>query len=127
MGAHQKAKLKRERAKRRRERRERNVKEGRVCKKMTRRPDLVSLRNKTNSPGFYRSTGWLRARYVALLRSGRKCMACGMDGLEKRLHVDHIKSRSRYPELALDVDNLQVLCEPCNLGKGVWDQTDWRQ
>jgi 5-methylcytosine-specific restriction endonuclease McrA len=42
------------------------------------------------------------------------------------MHVDHIKPRSKYPHLALRESNLQVLCEACNLGKGNWDETDWR-
>ena len=31
-----------------------------------------------------------------------------------------------FPQLALDVDNLQILCHECNHGKGNWDMTDWR-
>jgi len=42
------------------------------------------------------------------------------------LHVDHIKPRSKYPDLALELKNLQVLCEDCNIGKGTWDESDWR-
>lgn len=38
----------------------------------------------------------------------------------------YIRPRSRFPELELDLSNLQVLCEDCNLGKGGWDSTDWR-
>ena len=43
-----------------------------------------------------------------------------------RIHVDHIKPRKLFPHLALDVNNLQILCHECNHGKGNWDQTDWR-
>ena len=39
------------------------------------------------------------------------------------LHVDHIKPRSKFPELELSLDNTQVLCADCNLGKGAWDDT----
>src|SRR5262249_39926358 len=39
---------------------------------------------------------------------------------------DHIKPRSKFPELELELGNLQVLCADCNLGKRAWDQTDWR-
>lgn len=42
------------------------------------------------------------------------------------MNVDHIKPRKLYPHLALDVDNLQILCSDCNHGKGNWDMTDWR-
>jgi 5-methylcytosine-specific restriction endonuclease McrA len=42
------------------------------------------------------------------------------------IHIDHILPRSKYPELSLVFDNLQVLCESCNLGKSNKDETDWR-
>ncbi len=37
-----------------------------------------------------------------------------------------MKPRSKYPELALDPENLQVLCRACNMGKRAWDETDFR-
>jgi 5-methylcytosine-specific restriction endonuclease McrA len=40
--------------------------------------------------------------------------------------VDHIKPRSRFPELALDPENVQVLCDSCNRGKSCDDYTDFR-
>lgn len=42
------------------------------------------------------------------------------------MNVDHIRPRSRFPELALTESNLQVLCETCNHGKGNWSERDWR-
>jgi 5-methylcytosine-specific restriction endonuclease McrA len=74
---------------------------------------------------FYSSPEWLRVRYLAIIRHGKLCGACGAVG--GIMHVDHIKPRSKYPELALDINNLQVLCEPCNLGKSNLDETDWRK
>ena len=53
-------------------------------------------------------------------------MVCGASGKQTVLHVDHIKPRSKYPELALDPNNLQVLCKDCNLGKSNLYNTDWR-
>jgi 5-methylcytosine-specific restriction endonuclease McrA len=53
-----------------------------------------------------------------------KCMCCGST---ERIVVDHIKPRRKYPQLALDFDNLQVLCVDCNHGKGSDDETDWRK
>jgi hypothetical protein len=51
-------------------------------------------------------------------------MACGAkDGAP---HIDHIKPRSKYPELELDEDNLQVLCKDCNYGKGAEFEDDFR-
>ena len=86
--------------------------------KMRTRPDLAKARN------FFASREWLGARYEALLKHGRDCMCCGV--LAQPAHVDHIKPRSKYPELALDVNNLQILCRECNLGKSNTDETDWR-
>jgi 5-methylcytosine-specific restriction endonuclease McrA len=86
------------------------------------RPKLKkSLKNDND---FYNSGAWKEVRYQALLMSRGVCMACKND--RRKLHVDHIKPRSKYPELELNLDNLQVLCDLCNVGKGAWDKTDWR-
>ncbi len=80
-----------------------------------------------NSDAFLASYEWRRVRMEALKRHGARCQCCGAtpaDGV--RMHVDHIKPRRLFPQLALDVENLQVLCELCNHGKGNWDTTDWR-
>ena len=77
---------------------------------------------------FYSSPAWLELRYDALKRAGGYCECCGAAPTPaKPLHVDHIKPRKLFPQLALDVDNLQILCGECNHGKGNWDMTDWRQ
>ena len=73
---------------------------------------------------FYESGEWRRVRFEALLKSKRCCTLCGA---RDRLHVDHIKPKSKYPELSLDINNLQVLCADCNLGKGNRDETDFRK
>lgn len=86
---------------------------------------LAALRN-ARADTFYQSDIWLRLRYRVLVKYGPRCQACGAAGLNIRLHVDHIKPRSRFPDLALSESNLQVLCEACNLGKSNWDETDWR-
>lgn len=79
--------------------------------------------------GFYASREWLELRMLVIkkhvARHGRRCLACFRDNVV--LHVDHVKPRSRYPSLELVESNLQVLCEDCNLGKGAWDETDWRR
>ena len=76
---------------------------------------------------FFKSCDWLKLRYKALKIHGAMCQCCGFsrkDGI--KLHVDHIKPRSKFPELALDISNLQILCEQCNIGKSNTDFTDWR-
>jgi len=76
---------------------------------------------------FYRSDAWRVVRYKALTAHGGVCQCCGARAsLGRPLHVDHIKPRSLYPDLQLEISNLQVLCDDCNLGKGARDQTDWR-
>jgi hypothetical protein len=79
------------------------------------------------SAEFLLSPEWRRLRMRALERDGGSCACCGRtaaDGI--RLNVDHIKPRLRYPDLALSLDNLQVLCHECNHGKGNCYETDWR-
>ena len=80
-----------------------------------------------DSDAFYKSKEWRTARYLALKNSGAACQCCGAkagDGIT--LHVDHIKPRYKRPDLALNLNNLQILCDDCNIGKGAWDDTDWR-
>lgn len=82
-----------------------------------------------NKDNFYDTWAWKDIRYQALDKCGRRCMSCGASPLKDNkvvLHVDHIKPFRKYPELALDINNLQVLCEDCNMGKGYWDETDFR-
>lgn len=80
-----------------------------------------------NSDAFLLGYEWRRLRMVVLTKRGARCECCGAtpkDGV--RMHVDHIKPRRLFPQLALTESNLQILCEVCNHGKGNWDQTDWR-
>ncbi len=58
---------------------------------------------------------------------GRICMRCGYAPKNKRhINVDHIKPRKYFPELALEFDNMQVLCGTCNRKKGNGCATDYR-
>ncbi len=74
---------------------------------------------------FTYSGEWRMLRYDFLKTVLRVCVLCRNN--TGPFHVDHIKPRSKYPELALSMDNLQLLCEACNLGKGNRDETDFRQ
>jgi len=77
--------------------------------------------------GFYETREWREVRYRVLQKFAGHCQCCGRGAAQGViLHVDHIKPRSKFPELALTLENLQVLCEDCNLGKSNKDDTDWR-
>lgn len=80
---------------------------------------------KARQKDFYQSNAWRELRYLALEETDGSCMACGTK--ERQLHVDHIYPRSIYPHLALSIENLQVLCDECNLGKGNSHVHDFRQ
>lgn len=80
-----------------------------------------------NSGDFLQSKAWKRLRFQALKKHGMRCQACGASpSTGAVLNVDHIMPRRLFPELALQLDNLQVLCGNCNEGKGNWDMTDAR-
>ena len=80
-----------------------------------------------NSSEFLKSSEWAKVRMKVLRTYGARCQCCGAtakDGV--KICVDHIKPRQFFPALALDEDNLQVLCDLCNLGKGNVHIEDWR-
>jgi hypothetical protein len=90
--------------------------------------EVTRLKTARGNASFYDSPEWHKIRYEALRRSNGHCELCGAskaDGVI--IQVDHIKPRSKYPELALEPSNLQVLCRPCNMGKSNTDQIDWRK
>ena len=74
-------------------------------------------------------TQWRLVRYEALKRANGKCECCGATAKTsgEPLHVDHIKPKLLYHHLEFVLDNTQVLCADCNIGKGNWDETDWRE
>jgi len=68
---------------------------------------------------FYDLPAWKTLRKKILLRDGKTCRICDRKNINSNdITVDHIKPRSKYPELALDESNLQVLCRRCNSSKG---------
>ena len=75
------------------------------------------------SDKFYRSVKWRKARLKAIEKYGSVCMRCGET---EKTQVDHVKPRSRYPEMALDVGNMQILCWPCNKAKSDRHEIDYR-
>lgn len=98
-------------------------------KDFLRRTQKGQVKEKTDvvSDEFLRTFEWRQLRYKALKLHGRRCQCCGASPETGAvLNVDHIKPRRKFPELALELKNLQVLCADCNHGKGSWDQTDFR-
>lgn len=79
-----------------------------------------------DSTNFYNSKQWLELRFIILERYGRQCQLCGQKPPNVTLHVDHIIPISIDPTKYLDIENLQVLCESCNLGKANRSITDFR-
>ncbi len=77
---------------------------------------------------FYDRPEWKELRYRVLRKYGFACQACGQKGTPTRpVHVDHVKPKAIYPELALTPENLQVLCADCNLGKSAHFEDDFRR
>ena len=62
-----------------------------------------------------RNINW-RLRALVLMRDGGRCQLCGVEARNGAiLHVDHVVPWSKGGETVLD--NLQVLCHVCNIGK----------
>lgn len=88
-------------------------------------PNEIAAEIKRTGDGFTASTEWRNLRQQVINRYGGRCMCCGR--VPKRgVNVDHIKPRKFFPELALDFNNLQVLCPQCNKAKGNKHHTDYR-
>ena len=79
-------------------------------------PSPVPLqREKSANRQTARSANW-RQRALVLLRDGATCRMCGARPEHgARLHVDHIVPWIKGGETVLE--NLQILCERCNVGK----------
>ncbi len=90
--------------------------------------DWTSLPFKEDQPkDFLQTNVWKQLRQQAFVKYGNRCACCGRtekDGIV--LHVDHIKPRSLYPELEQDINNLQILCSDCNIGKSNLSEMKWR-
>ena len=68
---------------------------------------------------FYNSAEWRNLRQQVIKEQPSICAVCGEKITKKSdLTVDHIKPRSKFPELSLEKSNLQVLCRSCNSAKG---------
>ena len=101
-----------------------------ACELMVAKPKSQPVKPSVDpaSPEFLATYEWRVIRMKALKLHGARCQCCGASAATGEvINVDHIKPRKLFPQLALSLDNLQVLCHDCNHGKGNWDMTDWRQ
>ncbi len=98
--------------------------------KITQSGPTLSRRSKlpfVATDAFLQTYEWRKLRMEALKKYTPRCMCCGATPATGAvMNVDHIKPRRLFPSLAMDINNLQILCHDCNHGKGNWDQTDWR-
>lgn len=70
---------------------------------------------------FYRTAAWRKVRKMALMRDGGMCCECMrrmLDGsgtlVRRATMVHHIIPIEQRPDLALDLDNLESLCDSCH-------------
>lgn len=66
----------------------------------------------------FRWTGgtWIGIRKIVLLAQDFTCQCCGLKDIEI-MQVNHKLPKSKYPELARDIENLEVLCPNCHARK----------
>lgn len=77
---------------------------------------VMVIRGETQSPA---RRAWQRVaakiRPLVFARDGRECRLCGAAGEFVRFHVDHIIPLAKGG--SNELNNLQVLCQPCNQRK----------
>jgi 5-methylcytosine-specific restriction endonuclease McrA len=114
-------------ARRKRRKREKKAKLARQMRYAPKAPTVKIGAVDVQSKDFLATYEWRVVRMQALKKYGPRCQCCGATPATGAvMNVDHIKPRKTHPQLALSLDNLQILCDACNHGKGNWDETDWR-
>jgi len=74
---------------------------------------------RANCDMFLISDAWRALRLLAIQKYGSTCLSCGREATKRfPINIDHVKPRKYFPELALDINNLQPLCGKCNKRKG---------
>lgn len=76
--------------------------------------------------GFYGKGAWKRARLQALTRDHWLCQECLRHRrFRNAVEVHHIKPLEQFPELGLELDNLESLCRECH--EATKDRTEHRK
>lgn len=84
-----------------------------VCLRCSKERAQTSNKNRSGEP-FYSSKAWRRIRDARRL-ADPLCQECAKHGVVRAMHaVDHVLPRATHPELELDYDNTQSLCERCH-------------
>lgn len=89
----------------------------------------LSKRSAKQVDPFYSSSEWQQLRHKRLKYDRYICNHCGVKCLGKKRgqpspHVDHVIDRKDRPDLQLDIDNLQTLCDSCHSKKTRATQLD---
>ena len=76
---------------------------------------IKELIRENNLHAFYTSPAWRKIQAKVLKKNHWECRRCKNRGLVVRATtVHHKKYLRRYPELALDEDNLEPICKKCH-------------
>jgi 5-methylcytosine-specific restriction endonuclease McrA len=86
-------------------------------------PKSPESKPKKNLKRTSRTINW-RLRAMVLMKDGAKCKLCGAtpQNGNTKLHVDHITPWAKGAETVFE--NLQILCEKCNIGKSDIDPSN---
>jgi len=89
--------------------------------------ELVTIRKQKieEQQLFYNSPEWKKIRAQIIREHQHICNECKQKIIKNEdLTVDHIKPRIKFPKLALEKSNLQILCRKCNSSKGAMYDDD---
>ena len=80
--------------------------------------DVRKLISEGKVHDFYVSSLWLHKRKEILRENKYQCKLCKQEGKYSRAnHVHHIKHLRKFPELALEDNNLMPVCKECHENK----------
>ena len=71
----------------------------------------------------YISLEYKRFRFEMFKRDGFKCVQCNS---KETIQLDHIKSKSRFPELVMAEWNVRTLCFECHKKTPTWGVGSWK-